>query len=147
MGRFLDAASAPLGVCWLGTYESELAMELEAAAGGGGLVGEPGMDYEERDDRLVVLTGELSESLIELLGREPVRDLAYTGQVLAGRALAEAELKASDAENHCRIGRSDGKRLRSKEAARRGVKVLLPKAVPAGDCRISPRLSGDGGPP
>ncbi|MBM1155121.1 hypothetical protein DRN94_004535 [archaeon] len=82
MSRLLDAASAPLGVCWLRTYESEPAMGLEAAARGGSLVGEPGMEYEERDGRLVMLTGELSESPIELLGREPVRDLAYTGRVL-----------------------------------------------------------------
>ncbi len=140
MGRFLDAVSALLGVCWLRTYEGEPAMRLEAAARGGGLVGGLRMEYEERDGRLVVLTGEFIESLIELVGREPVRDLAYTAQYLAGKALAEAGLEASGARI---VVVSGGAAVNDyivkgiKEAAQGRAKVLMPNGVPAGDGGIS----------
>ena len=139
-GRFLDSVSTLLGICYERTYEGEPAMKLEAAGRGGALVHSLKLEYEFRDGCYVVLTREYVLSLIDLLGREPVRDLAYTTQYLLGKALAEAALEACDFNV---VMVSGGAAVNDyivkgiKDALRGSIRVVLPRGIPPGDGGIS----------
>jgi len=85
MGRFLDAVSALLGVCWERSYEGEPAIRLEEAGLGGSLLGRRLLEREGG----VVLTRSFLLSLAERPSRYGVRDVAYTAQYLAAVRLAE----------------------------------------------------------
>ena len=135
-GRFLDAVSALLGICWLRTYEGEPAMKLEAASRGGALVPGLRLEYEAKGEHYVVLVGDFIMALVDRLGHEPVKDLAYTAQYLLGKALAEAGLEATGART---IVVSGGAAVNDyivrgiRDSARGRARVLLPKGVPPGD--------------
>jgi len=139
-GRFLDSVSTLLGICHERTYEGEPAMKLEATGRGGALVHGLKLEYEFRDGRYVVLTREYVLSLIDLLGREPVRDLAYTTQYLLGKALAEAALEACDFNIAVVSGGAavnDYIVKGIKDALRGSIRVVLPRGIPPGDGGIS----------
>ncbi len=140
IGRFLDAISALLGICWLRTYEGEPAMKLEAAARGGNLVSGVRMEFEEKNGIAIVLTGDFLESIMEKLGREPIRDLAYTTQYLVGRTLVEAALSSCE---HRVIALGGGAAVNNyivkgiRDGAGRNRLILLPENLPPGDGGIS----------
>ena len=140
VGRFLDAVSALLGVCWHRTYEGEPAMKLEAAAYGGALIDELKLEYEERDNVAVILTGEFIEKIIEIKDKQSLRDLAYTTQYSLGKALAEI---AIEKHRSLPIVVSGGAAVNDyilkgiKDVIAGKTALILPKSIPAGDGGIS----------
>lgn len=135
VGRFLDAVSVLLGVCLVRHYEGEPAMKLESAARGGGLVDGLKIEIEEGliDTRKYLL------DLIERVGREPVRDLAYTTLISLGRALGEMADAQCDAYGIDTMAVSGGAAVN--DYIIRGIKTSTRKKV------ITNRLlpPGDGG--
>ncbi len=144
MGRVLDAASALLRVCLTRTYEGEPAMALEAHGHRGRLV--DGVEAPVRlvDGVYVVDTTRLFETLLENMDKES-RDLAYTVMYRLGEALAEVALRALDsADVGDKVFASGGAAVNDviiaaarRTLSREGVKLLLPRRVPAGDGGIA----------
>ena len=138
-GRFLDAVSALLGVCRERTYEGEPAIKLEDFSLGGSLVEELRLEVEERRGELVVLTRDLFVRLVELLGRERRRDLAFSIQYLLGRALGEIALEGLRDYGVGRIVVSGGAAVNEllvkgiESVVKDGARVARPASVPPGD--------------
>ena len=135
VGRFLDAVSALLGVCWARTYEGEPAQKLEAAARGGGLGDGLAFDVEGG----VIITSDFLLQLAEARGRHSVRDLAYTTLFRLGEALGAVVLEAAGdlklpavASGGAAVNDYIVKGLKRALGA-----ILLPKGVPAGDGGIA----------
>ncbi|RLE71242.1 MAG: carbamoyltransferase HypF [Thermoprotei archaeon] len=135
-GRFLDAVSAILGVCWERTYEGEPAMKLEAAADCGSLIESLRIEVEGS----TVMTGEFLVELVECRNRHSVRDLAYTAQIRLGEALG---LLINDEVGDChfKVVVSGGAAVN--EHLVKGLtkvlkrEVILPRGVPSGDGGIA----------
>ena len=135
VGRFLDAASAILGICRERTYEGEPAMKLEAAARGGGLVG--GLKLEVEDGRVVVR--EYLLRLAEAVDEHSVKDLAYTTQVRLGEALGLLAREALG-DAHMPVVVSGGAAVNDyiiKGLKKTVGKLLLPRGIPPGDGGIA----------
>jgi len=144
-GRVLDAVSALLGVCYERTYEGEPAMKLEAFGRRGKLVDSIEAPLRHSNGMLVVDTSSLIESVVNVLGDFDPRDIAYTVMYRIGEALAKIAISAL---NRATIGDalyvSGGAAVNDiivagiEDVARsEGVKVLLPRRVPAGDGGIA----------
>ena len=143
IGRFLDAVSALLGVCYERTYEGEPAMKLEDYALGGRILDNLDIEIEERKGRHIILTGDLLLDLLEKIGREDRRSLAFTVQYRLGYALgiiAKDLLKDYNAE---KIIVSGGAAVN--EIIMKGVcdgvglrkLVVRPQSLPPGDGGLS----------
>jgi len=140
-GRFLDAASALLGVCTERRYRGEPAMRLEAAAAGGDPL--PVAVPFDRDD-LVFRADQAMARLADLAEREPTADVAATAQALLADGLADAAVAAARERGREAVGLTGGVayngaiagRLRERvESA--GLAFLAHTAVPPGDGGIS----------
>ncbi len=134
MGRFLDAVSALLGVCWERSYEGEPAIRLEEAGLGGSLLEERLLEREDG----VVLTRSFLLSIIENAERYNVRDVAYTAQYLAARRLGEIAMENGAHKVLVAGGAAVNtiivKALRSLFG---GENVIIPHRLPPGDGSIS----------
>lgn len=134
MGRFLDAVSASLGVCWERSYEGEPAIRLEEVGLGGSLAGER---LIEREGGLV-LTRDFLLRLEDYRSRFGLRDLAYTAQYLASRRLGEIALEAGARKVLVSGGAAVNtiivKALRDLFGREN---VVLPRRLPPGDGGIS----------
>lgn len=135
VGRFLDAVSAALGICWERTYEGEPAVMLEAAARDGQVL--DNLKIEVEGNR--VLIRDFLVKLIDVVGKYSVRDLAYTAQVRLGEALgllAREVSGCSDLQVLLSGGAAVNEYLvKSLKKVLKG--VLLPRGVPAGDGGIA----------
>lgn len=137
-GRFMDAVSSLLGICFERTYEGEPAMRLEAAASRGRLV-------DVDPPRVVGGVVDTSEFLERLMSVEARReDLAFTSIYLLGYSLgrlASMALKSSDLNS---VLVSGGAAVNSilisgiEDALREvGAQVRLNSSVPPGDGGIA----------
>jgi hydrogenase maturation protein HypF len=139
-GRILDAAAALLDVAYSRTYEGEPAMKLEAAAYGGKPI--QGLNPIIEGNR--ILTKPLLEHLYESLGRERVRDLAYSAHIYLARGLALQAIREAERLQVRHIGFTGGvayNRWIARELSRilekNGYNLLLQKEAPCGDGGIS----------
>lgn len=131
VGRFLDAASALLGVCGVRTYEGEPAVKLESAARGGALVDHLRIEV----DGGTAVTSEFLLSLLEARSAYSARDLAYTTLIRLGEALATLASEKSGDQKLAAVA-SGGAAVNDyivKGLRRVLGRVLLPRGVPAGD--------------
>ena len=90
-GRFLDAVSALLGVCYKRGYEGEPAMKLEALASRGDAL-DIDIPFKESEGGLFVDSRRLLRRIIGLKDRAPNRDVAATAQTALARGLTEIAL-------------------------------------------------------
>ena len=90
-GRFLDAVSALLGICWKRTYEGEPAIMLENNSKEE-LVKDLSYDIIEDDGEIIIDTDKIIDAAVELLSehRADRGSIAYTVQYILGKALGEA---------------------------------------------------------
>ncbi len=138
IGRFLDAVSSYLGICYRRTYEGEPSMKLEAVATGGRLIDgieAPIVNKQIDTSRLMELIMEKEE--------ESIRDIAYSVLYALGYALGSLAGDSSPADSDY-IFISGGAAVNSiivdgiKDSAREeGLKVRVNTSVPPGDGGIS----------
>jgi hydrogenase maturation protein HypF len=140
-GRFLDAASALLGVCTERRYRGEPALRLEAvAARGDPLAVDPPVD---RDD-LLFRADRAMARLATLADEAPTADVAATAQALLADGLAELAVAAARERGVGAVGLTGGVaynasvagRLRER-VERAGLEFLAHTAVPPGDGGLS----------
>jgi len=141
-GRFLDAISALLGICYLRTYEGEPAMKLEAYSKRcKGRV----LDYQPKIDAVngvfIVNVADMFKWAFENMNAKRKEDIAATIQYCLGEALAEIALKAiKGTELLPKILISGGAAVNDfivkaiiEKAKEEDVEVILNKQVPPGD--------------
>ena len=138
VGRFLDAISSLLGICFERTYEGEPAMKLEAVASRGELLK---MDPPEIRGNVVDTSGFI-EKLMGIEGRK--EDIAFTTIYLIGYSLGELASRNLGRSPHDTVFVSGGAAVNSIlvmgiEDALKEVKakVRLNSMVPAGDGGIA----------
>ena len=141
-GRFLDAASALLGVCAERTYEGEPAMKLEARASGGSPRSLP-VARSRVDGRPVVDTPRLFADLVELLeaGGSPA-DVAATAQDALARGLADLAVEVARERDREAVALTGGVAYNDHVARRVRQRVLGAGLTFLGNERVPP---GDGG--
>jgi hydrogenase maturation protein HypF len=130
-GRFLDAVSAFLGVCYERTYEGEPAMKLESFAMDGNDLGIP-MEVEGN----VILVKDFVQKLCGL--SEPKKDIARTAHAALGKAFME--IIANEKDLHLPVGFSGGvayneiiANVLEKETHKMGLQFYVHRMVPPGD--------------
>ena len=141
-GRFLDAISALLGICYERTYEGEPAISLEAFSKNGK---EIDLDYTKyikyENDKYIVDTPELLIDLINMLDKYDKRDIAITAQITLGRLLGEIALRVKRKHRYLIV--SGGAAVNNyiikgiQDVLYDKLKVLLPRQIPANDGGIS----------
>lgn len=141
-GRFLDAISALLGICYERTYEGEPAISLEAFSKNGK---EIDLDYTKyikyENDKYIVDTPQLLIDLINMLDKYDKRDIAITAQITLGRLLGEIALRVKRKHKYLII--SGGAAVNNyiikgiQDVLYDKLKVLLPRQIPANDGGIS----------
>lgn len=142
MGRILDAFAALLGVCYHRGYEGEPAIRLEAYGRRGKLLDDVFAPIRGNMVDTTRLFKMVLEALMEGVDR---RSLAYTVMWRLGEALAELALRAlNNAEDGENVYMAGGAAVndviaRAVEArlSEEGVKLVLPRKVPAGDGGIA----------
>jgi hydrogenase maturation protein HypF len=142
-GRFLDAASALLGVCEQRTYKGEPAMKLEALAAQGTPRGlEP--PYTTADDRRVLDTPRLMDRLVELAEEQdvPQADIAASAQDALANGLTELAVDAAKECGREAIALSGGVAYNNAIATRIRKRVIDADLAFLGNERVPP---GDGG--
>ncbi|PUA33877.1 MAG: carbamoyltransferase HypF [Zestosphaera tikiterensis] len=148
-GRFLDAFSALLGVCYLRTYEGEPAISLEAFSRGGVVLKELMDSYtiEYGDDAYVVNLLKFFKAVVNdlstYLGSELMKkSLALTTQYGLGYSLGTIVAKALDKGvinvNHLVLGGGAAVNdylVKGVKAALKdySIKTLLPREIPPND--------------
>lgn len=139
-GRILDAAAAILGLCYERTYEGEPAMKLESAAAIGKDV--LSLEPEIRDD--VLHTTSLLSEIFNARSRLSKCDLAYSVHSYLAKGLATfASRKAKELDLKT-VGFTGGvasnrifQSIMRKSLGKRGIKLVVHNAVPAGDGGLS----------
>jgi hydrogenase maturation protein HypF len=138
-GRVLDAASALLGICQHRSYDGEPAIKLESAGVGGKWIELP----IEVDDG-VLDTSAILLKVLELRGKESVRDLAYSVQRATATGLAGIAVEAAQGEGIKTVGISGGVayndlfvRTVSDAVKKAGLNFVQNVLVPAGDGGVS----------
>ncbi len=139
IGRFLDAVSSYLGICYRRTYEGEPSMKLEAAATGGKLLdGVEVPTYNERID-----TSRLMEIILEKEGEE-IKDIAYSVLYVLGKSLGSLAARKASYLDTSYILVSGGAAVNSiivrgieDSAEEKGFKVKLNTSAPPGDGGIA----------
>ncbi len=145
LGRFLDAVSALLGVCWVRTYEGEPAMKLEAFAKGGSLLKDIEAEIEWSRPIRINVAKFFDELVHAFENKANPRDIAYTAQYLIGKALGLIACKALEEVGGREVYASGGAAVndyvtRGIEDALReecNASLKLPRKVPPGDGGIS----------
>jgi hydrogenase maturation protein HypF len=138
-GRFLDAASALLGVCRERRYEGEPAMRLEAVAARGDPL-ELAVPYADRDGDRVVDVHELFRWLADRRHTHDRADLAATAQAALATGLADVAVEAARESGVRAVGLTGGvahndavvRRVRDR-VERSDRTFLAPDRVPPGD--------------
>ncbi len=140
-GRFLDAVSSLLRICWERTYEGEPAIMLENSS-----VPPPIKDVSAEiisdDGKIIIDTDPIIESAIDLLYNHSYSRgrIAYTVQYVLGHALGEAAMIICEKYGCDGIVVSGGAGVNSlivrgiRSAADR---VFLPRKIPLGDGGIA----------
>lgn len=130
-GRFLDAVSALLGVCYERTYEGEPAMKLESLALRGDSLG---IKMEVEDNQIMIR--DFVKKIAEV--KAPKKDIAKTAHIALGKAYMELLARVRDM--HVPVGFSGGvayneiiTQVLQKEAKKRGIKFYVHQLVPPGD--------------
>jgi hydrogenase maturation protein HypF len=141
-GRFLDAVSAALGLCFENSYDGECPMRLEAVA----------RDTElriERDRGLegsnTIDTTEILRQVLELKKEGvPIEEIAFAAQWFLGESLAALACTSCADEGTEFVGISGGvavNRIVTEAAAkcveREGLRLLAHRDVPPGDGGVS----------
>jgi hydrogenase maturation protein HypF len=142
-GRFLDAASALLGVCSERAYRGQPALQLEAAASEGSpLAADPPIDWGGEEPTLRV--GRALDRLAARVGEAATADLAATGQAMLGEGLARIAVAAADRRDVDAVGFTGGVAYNHAISARirtavedAGLTFLGHSAVPPGDAGLS----------
>ncbi len=141
IGRFLDAMSSLLKICWMRTYEGEPAIMLENNS-------EPppikdvSVELISDKDRIVIDIDRIIESVINLLYNRNYnrKRMAYTVQYVLGKALGEAARIVCEKYDCNGIVVSGGAGVNSlivKGIRSVAGKVFLPKKIPLGDGGIA----------
>ncbi|HXT82978.1 MAG TPA: carbamoyltransferase HypF, partial [Verrucomicrobiae bacterium] len=138
-GRILDAISSLLDICYERTYEGEPAQKLESAAIDGQDINIP---LSIKDN--VLDTTFLLQYIYENRNRYSIKDLAYSAHSYIARGMVEISLYNAKQLEIKNIGFSGGVvynqiiTQKIKESIEfQGLRLLLPKNVPAGDGGIS----------
>jgi hydrogenase maturation protein HypF len=138
-GRYLDAASALLGVCTERSYRGQPALALEAAAADGSPLDVP-PPVDRGGDEPTLRVDRAVDRLADLTGDHPTADLAATAQALLADGLASIAVDSASDRGVETVGFTGGvaynptisRRLRKTvEAA--GLTFLGHEAVPPGD--------------
>jgi len=143
-GRFLDAISALLGVCYERTYEGEPAIKLEAFASGGREDLEVPIVIKKIDGRHVLDTTTIMDAVLTLKEDHPPRDVAASAQRALSDGLAEMAARAARRKKMGAIGISGGaacndaivRNLRRK-IEENGFSLFTNEKVPCGDGGVS----------
>jgi hydrogenase maturation protein HypF len=143
-GRFLDAASALLGVCAERTYEGEPAMKLEALAARGNALGID-LPYATLDGRRSLDAPALLARLVESIDDGVARaDVAATAQDTLARGLAGLAVEGATDRGREAIVLSGGVAYNDHVASRiretveeAGLAFLANERVPPGDGGIA----------
>jgi hydrogenase maturation protein HypF len=141
-GRFLDAVTAALGICFENSYDGECPMRLEAVARQTGLRIHGEHDYR---DSLVLDTTPVLQEVVRL--REegvPVEEIAYAAQWYLGESLASVACTVSREKGLNSVGISGGVAVNriimeaaTKLIEREGLRLLVHRNVPPGDGGVS----------
>jgi len=134
VGRFLDAVSALLGVCWERTYEGEPAIMLEDFARGGTPLP---VEIEIKGREIDVV--EFFANIVSL--KAPPKDIALTAQLSLGKALGEAARIVAESEGVDHVVVGGGAAVNDfiirGIATALGKRPILPKRIPPGDGGIA----------
>lgn len=141
-GRFLDAVSAALGLCFENSYDGECPMQLEAVARETGLR----INKEDSLEKSVVLDS--TEAIREILRLRrqgvPTEEVAYAAQWYLGESLATIACMVSMERGIGSVGVSGGVAVNrivtqaiSTTVEKEGLKLLVHRNVPPGDGGIS----------
>ena len=140
-GRFLDAVSTYLGVCYVRTYEGEPAIKLEAFA-------KECSDWidipiELVDGKYIINIVKAFEKILEIEDKYKPEEIAYMVQYGLGKAFGKLVLKIRK-RHHRYVVMSGGAAVNEyivrgvKDVVEKhGLKVILPKKVPPNDGGIS----------
>ncbi len=139
-GRFLDCASAILGLCYYRSYDGEPAIKLESAGYKGKLVLDTTPILEENKLKVSEFVKELFKN------RDNYRkaDLAYSAMNYLGRGLAELAVKCCYEKKIDHIGVSGGvayneivTSIIKKTVEKEGIHLVTHKFSPPGDGGLS----------
>jgi hydrogenase maturation protein HypF len=140
-GRFLDAVSAALGLCFENSYDGECPMKLEAVARETDLrIKEYNLERSTELDT----TEPIREVLRLKRERFPTMDIAYAAQWYLGESLAALACAVSKEKGLKFVGVSGGVAVNrivmqaiAKQVEREGLKLLAHRNVPPGDGGVS----------
>ncbi|MFW6005941.1 MAG: carbamoyltransferase HypF [Candidatus Bipolaricaulota bacterium] len=142
-GRFLDAASALLGLCSERTYEGEPAMKLESFARGGEVV-EIDLPLLEQGDIPVLDQSRILSDLIDLSENVSPEDVAATAQWALARGLAKIATRAATEAGIDVVGFSGGvafndaiSEIVERTVKKNGQTFVTNEIVPPGDGGIA----------
>ncbi|MCK5239264.1 MAG: carbamoyltransferase HypF [Candidatus Thorarchaeota archaeon] len=143
-GRFLDAATTLLKICYTNSYDGECPMKLEAVASGNHTV-DMKTELVNKGNRLVLDTTKFFESLLNFQkSGQSIGNLAYAVQWHLGDSFARIAIDIAEKEQVKYVGFSGGvalNRVITKAAVERiisnGLVPLLHRNVPPGDGGIS----------
>ncbi|MCW3976219.1 MAG: carbamoyltransferase HypF [Candidatus Bathyarchaeota archaeon] len=139
-GRFLDAISALLGICYERTYEGEPAMKLESLA----IQGKDVLRLKPKIEGNVIQTAWLLHEIFQNLNKHQPWDLANSAQSCIANSLAELALLEAERLGVNTIGFTGGvaynehivQELKNR-IERSGLSFYLQKELPPGDGGIS----------
>jgi hydrogenase maturation protein HypF len=142
-GRFLDAVSAALGICFENSYDGECPMKLEAVAKETSFRIEPHIKTVE--GRLVLDTSDMLRRIVEMKqARRSVGELSYAAQDCLGRGLAQVACIQAQETGIPYVGFSGGVALNriitaavAQSVAEEGLRLLLHEHFPPGDGCVS----------
>ncbi|MHA1332682.1 MAG: carbamoyltransferase HypF [Candidatus Odinarchaeia archaeon] len=139
-GRFLDAVSATLGICYVRTYEGEPAIKLEAAASGGKDV----LKMEPIIENNIVNTSEVLKEIFAKKDIFKIKDLAYSAEHYLAKSISELAIRKAEELNIDTIGLSGGVAYNAhifseikKEVKQCGFNFVSNRRVPLGDGGVS----------
>jgi len=142
VGRYLDAISSLLGICYERTYEGEPAMKLESIAYNGLFLKDLEPEIAIRNKKFIILTEEVILKIIDrYLYEYSKRDIAYSVQYGLGRALAKI-IKEYMSDMHLKIAVSGGAAvndyiIKGLEDSIKNRYIIYNKQLPPGDGGIS----------
>lgn len=106
-GRFLDAVSALLGICYVRTYEGEPAMKLESAAVGALPLNLP-LEFETREGKKFLNTPALFQQIMDLKNSYSISRVAATAQYTLAKGLVQIAREGAKEQGINNISLSGG---------------------------------------